>query len=52
MAFQGSAIVVFQKRLKIRRTNFCIQRTRRLRFVPMLNVFWRRVGDARRSTTS
>ena len=25
--------------------NHCIQRTRRLRFLSMLNVYWRRVAD-------
>jgi hypothetical protein len=28
------------------RPNICMQRTRRLRFVLMLNVYWRRVADA------
>jgi hypothetical protein len=28
--------------------NICMERTRRLRSVSMLNVYWRRVADARR----
>ncbi len=31
--------------------NDCMQRTRRLRFVSVLNVYWRRVADAQRSAT-
>src|SRR5436190_970344 len=29
--------------------NICVQRTRRLCFVSMLNIYWRRVADASRS---
>lgn len=32
-----------------KKANHCMQRTRRLRFVYMLNIYWRRVADARRS---